>query len=115
VFIVGLGYFVYALCHGAAAFPLATGAWSIGEIVFMPVASATVAALAPAGLQGRYQGAWSFAPGVGMTTSPVLGAAIMSRFGAVALWTSCLVVGAAASAAFLSLAKRIRERMATAA
>ena len=110
--LVGLGYGAYALCHSASAFALATGVWSLGEMVSMPVAASTVAALAPKTLRGRYQGAWSFAFGTGMTAAPVLGTAIMGRFGASALWASCLVVGAAAAAAFLSLAPGMRRRAA---
>jgi MFS family permease len=110
--LVGLGYGAYAFCQGALAFGLATAVWSLGEIVFMPVASATVAALSPAALRGRYQGAWSLAIGLGMTASPVLGSTLMGRLGAPALWASCLAVSVPAAAAFAGLGPALRRRCA---
>jgi dipeptide/tripeptide permease len=32
--------------------------WTLGEIIYAPVASACVADIAPKHLRGRYQGAW---------------------------------------------------------
>jgi MFS family permease len=79
------------ICH-ALAFGVATAVWSLGEIVFMPVAAATVAAFSPPALRGRYQGAWTLAVGLGMALAPVLGSACMDRFGAPALWGACFAV-----------------------
>ncbi len=109
--LVGLGYGAYALCHGALAFGIATGVWSLGEIVFMPVAAATVAALSPAALRGRYQGAWTLAFGVGMIVAPVLGSFCMERFGSGALWGACLATGLLAAVGFLAVGPGVRRRM----
>ena len=110
--LVGLGYGAYALCQGALAFGAATAVWSLGEIVFMPVASSAVAALSPAALRGRYLGAWSLAFGLGMVVSPVLGSACLERFGPRALWGSCLGTGLLAALGFLVLGPGMRQRMA---
>jgi MFS family permease len=109
-FLVGLGYGAYAVCHGALAFGAATAVWSLGEIAFMPVASATVAALSPVALRGRYQGAWSLVLGLGMVAAPVLGSACMERLGAPVLWGACLALGVATAGGFLLLGPGLRRR-----
>ena len=110
--LVGLGYGAYALCHGALAFGAATGVWSLGELVFMPVASSAVAALSPTALRGRYQGAWSLTFGLGMVLAPTLGSACLEGPGARALWASCLAVGLLAAAGQLALGPGVRRRLA---
>ena len=110
--LVGAGYGAYAVCHGALAFGAATAVWSLGEIVFMPVASAAVAALSPTALRGTYQGAWAFAFGLGMAVSPVLGSVCMQRLGQRALWSSCLACGVLAAAGLLLLGPGMRRKIA---
>ncbi|HVO21509.1 MAG TPA: MFS transporter [Anaeromyxobacter sp.] len=108
--LVGLGYGAYAFCHGAPAFALATGLWSLGEIVFMPTAAATVATLSPAALRGRYQGVWTLAIGLGVVASPAAGSALMARRGPAALWSSCLLAGVLAALGLLALGPALRRR-----
>jgi len=108
--LVGLGYGAYALCHRAPAFALATGVWSLGEIVFMPTVAATVASLSPEPLRGRYQGVWTLAIGLGVVASPAAGPALMARRGPPALWGACLLTGLAAAAGLLALGPALRRR-----
>jgi MFS family permease len=101
--LVGLGYGAYALCTMVWQYALATAVWSLGEILLLPVASAVVADLSPEGLRGRYQGAFGLCFGLGMLVSPVLGAVVLERLGATALWAGCLGVSVAVAAAHLAL------------
>jgi MFS family permease len=90
--LVGAGYGAYALASSAAAYAAATGVWSVGEIIAVPVAGTLVAELAPPHLRGRYQGAFSVSWGAGMLGAPAIGAAVLQRFGAVAVWAGALAI-----------------------
>jgi MFS family permease len=91
--LVAAGYGAYALCRNVPEYALATGVWTLGEILYFPVVSALVASLAPPGLQGRYQGLFSMSFGIGMTLAPLTGPILMEHFGAPVLWRSCFGVG----------------------
>jgi dipeptide/tripeptide permease len=66
--------------------------WTIGEIVYAPVASAYVADIAPVHLRGRYQGAWGLMWGLAFMLGPGLGAAFFAWNGD-AFWLFCGVLG----------------------
>jgi MFS family permease len=72
---------------------------TVGEMVTQPVAAGYVSDQAPAGLQGRFQGAWAFTYGLGVVVGPALGTAVYQR-SAGALWLGCagLIMAAAALA-----------------
>jgi MFS family permease len=70
--------------------------WTVGEIVFAPVASAWVADIAPERLRGRYQGAWSLTWGLALVVAPI-GTAVYEREPA-ALWLLCGALGVAGAA-----------------
>ncbi len=91
--LVAAGYGAYAFCRNVPEYALATGVWTLGEILYLPVASALVASLAPQGLQGRYQGLFSMSFGIGTTLAPLTGPQLMEHFGASVLWRSCFGVG----------------------
>jgi MFS family permease len=100
----GLGLYL-----GGAAF------WTVGEVVGFPVASALVSDLSPVALRGRYQGAFSMVWGMGMGLSPILGGQLMERFGAPALWGTCVAVALATAAGLLATAPARRRRLAAVA
>ena len=102
--VVGIGYGAYSFCRSVPEYALATGIWSLGEILYLPTASALVANLAPQGLQGRYQGLFSMSFGIGFTLAPLTGPQLMERFGAAVLWRSCFAVGGLVALAELVLA-----------
>src|SRR4030095_12571183 len=85
--------------------------WTLGEIIYAPVASAYVADIAPEHLRGRYHGAWGLTWGAAFVLAPVVGAAIFAWNGD-ALWLLCGLLGLAA--ALLQLAARPADRPASA-
>ncbi len=93
--LVGVGYGAYALCSTAPRYALATAVWSLGEIAYMPTASALVQELAPPHLRGRYAGAYGLGFGVASFLAPLAGPAILEALGPGALWGGCLAVGGA--------------------
>lgn len=111
--LVGLGYGAYALCSTAPQYALATGVWSLGEIGYLPVASALVADLAPPELRGRYAGAYGLGFGLAGFVAPIVGPWVMQSFGSPTLWSGCLAAGAAVAAGQLALG-RARSRAACA-
>jgi MFS family permease len=75
--------------------------------------SALVARLAPPLLRGRYQGQTATAFAASGVLGPLLGAAVLDRWGAL-LWAGCLGVGAASAATMLALGPALRRRLADA-
>ncbi len=104
---VGLGFFTTAYAITIWLLAFAVVLWTLGEIIFAPVASAFVADSAPDQLRGRYQGAWGVTYGLGLVLGPTLGTFIFSR-NPTALWISCLLVSCAA-AALLLIMQRLKE------
>ena len=90
--LVGLGFALNAWAETLAAFAVTVFIWTIGEIVYAPVASAYVADIAPTHLRGRYQGAWDLTWGLAFMLGPGLGAAFFAWHGD-AFWLFCGVLG----------------------
>ncbi len=88
--LVGLGYGAYVFCTTGTEYAIATGVWSLGEILCVPTVSALVAQLAPAHLQGRYQGLLGLSFGLALTLAPVIGGAALESFGATWVWAGTL-------------------------
>lgn len=112
--LVGAGYGGYALCDVGWQYALATVVWSLGEIAYLPIASAFVAEVSPPHLRGRYQGAYSLAWGVSACLAPVLGPTVLQAAGGRALWVSCLAASVGVAAGQLALG-RARSRARTGA
>ena len=90
--LVGLGFALNAWAESLAALGFTVLIWTIGEIVYAPVASAYVADIAPVHLRGRYQGAWGLMWGLAFMLGPGLGAAFFAWNGD-AFWLFCGVLG----------------------
>jgi MFS family permease len=101
--LVGLGFALNAVANDLPELALTVMIWTLGEIVYAPVASAYVADIAPAHMRGRYQGAWGLTWGLAYVFAPALGAAIFA-WSADGLWLFCGLLGLAA--ALLLLAAR---------
>jgi MFS family permease len=110
--LVGVGYGLFALAETPPLYALAIVTWTLGEICHTPMATATVADLAPAALRGRYQGAYGMSWGLAMFVGTQLGADVLDRFGPTALWGGCLAVGVAAAAGQLAAGPARRRRLA---
>jgi MFS family permease len=100
--IVGLGFGMTALAHRPAAFAASIATWTLGEILWLPLIPAVVAAFSPPNLRGGYQGASQLAWGASALLAPVVGTLVMARFGGAVLWAGCLLVMAATAAGHLA-------------
>lgn len=107
---MGAGYGSYAYCHTAWQYGLATGVWSLGEILSMPVVSALVANLSPPDLRGRYQGVFSFSFGAGLTLAPAVGGVVLERLGPRALWGGVAGLGIVVASGHLAAGRARRAR-----
>jgi MFS family permease len=105
--LVGLGFGLNALAHGALAFSVATSVWTIGEIFTLPIGNAVVADVAPLEMRGRYQGAYGLSFGVAGSIAPLIGTAVFQQIGPAALWTGCLVLGLIVAIGHLALEPRL--------
>ena len=94
--LVGLGFALNAWAESLAALAFTVLIWTIGEIVYAPVASAYVADIAPTHLRGRYQGAWGLTWGLAFMLGPGLGAAMFAWNGD-AFWLFCGLLGVLAA------------------
>ena len=101
--LVGLGFALNAVANDLPELALTVLIWTLGEIIYAPVASAYVADIAPEHLRGRYQGAWGLTWGLAYVFAPALGAAIFA-WSSDGLWLICGLLGLAA--ALLLLAAR---------
>jgi MFS family permease len=107
--LVGLGFALNAVANNLPELAFAVLVWTLGEIVYAPVASAYVADIAPEHLRGRYQGAWGLTWGLGFVLAPALGAAIYA-WSPNGLWLTCGLLGVLA--ALLLLETRSRDAVA---
>jgi MFS family permease len=94
--LVGLGFALNAFANDLPELALTVLIWTLGEIIYAPVASAYVADIAPEHLRGRYQGAWGLTWGVAYVFAPALGAAIFA-WSSDGLWLICGLLGLAAA------------------
>jgi MFS family permease len=85
------GFALVAVAFDVPLLAFTVVVWTLGEIVFAPVASAWVADIAPERLRGRYQGAWSLTWGLALIVAPI-GTAVYEREPA-ALWLLCGALG----------------------
>ena len=74
--------------------------WTMGEMLFAPMAGAYVTNLAPERSRGRYHGLHMLAWSIGMLVGPVLGTLIYERSETL-LWSACALSGVAAAAMLL--------------
>ncbi len=103
VALVALGVGSYGFAETTWAYAGGAVLWSLGEIAFLPIVPALVAARAPDSLRGTYQGVYLSGWGLAHTVGPIAGGQILARFGADALWGSCLVLGLVAAVAIVVL------------
>jgi MFS family permease len=94
--LVGLGFALNAVANNVPELAFAVLVWTLGEIIYAPVASAYVADIAPEHLRGRYQGAWGLTWGLAFVLAPALGAAIFA-WSPDALWLTCGLLGVLAA------------------
>ncbi len=101
--LIALGVGSYAFAETTWAYAAGAVLWSLGEIAFLPIVPALVAARAPASLRGTYQGVYQSGWGLAHTVGPVAGGQVLARFGADALWGGCLALCLGAAVAIVLL------------
>ncbi|WP_436526061.1 MDR family MFS transporter [Actinoplanes sp. HUAS TT8] len=109
--IVGIGFGLVAVAHSAWVYAVTVVIWTLGEMLQSPSNAATLAALSPAALRGRYQGLNSLSWSVGTALAPVLGGLTLQGLGSAALWVGCFGLCVLAGVGHL-LAGPARERRA---
>jgi MFS family permease len=110
--LVGLGFALNAFANDLPALAFTVLVWTLGEIIYAPVASAYVADIAPEHLRGRYQGSWGLTWGLAFVFAPALGAAIFA-WSPDGLWLACGLLGLVAALLLLD-ARPQRDRHASA-
>lgn len=109
--IVGVGFGLVTFAHAAWVYALTVVIWTLGEMLQSPSNAATLAALSPAALRGRYQGLNSLSWSIGTALSPVVGGLVLQGWGSAALWSGCFGVCALAGVGHL-VSGPARERRA---
>lgn len=110
--LTGAGFGMCALGHGQGLYAISIAVWTLGEILFSPLAPALIADLSPPELRGSYQGAFQLSWGGAGLLGPALGGLIMGQLGARTLWVLCLCIGVSAAWLHLVSATARRRRLA---
>jgi len=105
--LLGLGYGMNTVATSPAMFALGVVVWTVGEICMLPTANALVADIALPHMRGRYQGAYGLSFGLAGFGAPLVGTAVLQRYGGAALWLGCLVAGLLVAAGHVALAPRL--------
>ena len=108
----GLGFGLNAFARSVPLYALGVIVWTLGEMAVLPIANAVVADVAIPEMRGRYQGAYGITFGLASLAAPLIGTAVLQRWGSPALWWGCLVMGLLVAAGHLVLAPaltRLRE------
>jgi MFS family permease len=90
--LIGAGFGLVALADTPLMYALTVIIWTLGEMLQSPSNAATVAALSPPGLRGRYQGLNSLSWAVGGALAPIFGGLVLQTGGGTILWGGCLVL-----------------------
>ncbi|MCK6546224.1 MFS transporter [Myxococcota bacterium] len=101
--ITGVGYVLPALGQTVPLYAASVVVWTLGEIAMSPVYPGLVASFSPKALRGTYQGSSQVFHGLAVTIAPIVGTAVLGRWGSATLWVGCLVAALVAAAAFLAL------------
>lgn len=110
---IGAGFALNNFVGPLGVAMLSVAVWTLGELLMFPTNASIVADLSPAHLRGRYSGAstWSFS--LALLLAPVVGTAVIERFGAGVLWWGSLAVGAAVALGHWASGARRRLHLST--
>ncbi len=109
VTLIGLGFGTYAFAHSAPLYALGVVIWTVGEMGVLPLGIAVVADVARPEMRGRYQGAYGISFGVAYFLAPLVGTAVMQRWGAPVLWLGALGVALLVACGHLLLAPALQR------
>jgi len=91
--LVGAGLGLTAFGDTAVWFAITCLVWTLGEVLFMAVAPAVVADIAPAHLRGIYNGVWGMTLGLAAMLAPLAATGVVAIGGYDALWAACAAAG----------------------
>jgi MFS family permease len=102
------GYFSVGIVPGFAFLMGSMTVITLGEVLFSPSATSTVAELAPAGKTGRYMGLFGLSRAFGWSGGPFIGGWLLEAYGRtpVTLWGIIAAIGIGAAAWFFVTARR---------
>ncbi|NMM98633.1 permease [Bifidobacterium sp. DSM 109959] len=104
-----IGYAVQIVADSWAGFALAVVLWTLGELGTFPIATTTVAAMAPSSARGTYQGVYNVLWSLSIALAPMIGGWVISDFGGRVLWIACTLVLIAVTCG-LRVTKASRDR-----
>jgi MFS family permease len=95
--LIGAGFGLNAVAHGARQFAGAVAVWTFGEMLHASVAPTIVSELSPPSLRGRYMGVFGMCFSIANMLAAPLGGIILARHGGKGLWGAMfgLAVGGA--------------------
>ncbi len=91
--VIGAGFLMTGFVRSVPLLMLTVVIWTVGEMLYFPMASAHVANVSPPDMRGRYQGAWGIAWGLGAVLGPVGGTALFALDPRM-VWFVCALVSA---------------------
>ena len=98
--LIGLGFAATAGAKTIPALVFVVVAFTIGEMIAMPIASAFIVESVPPTMRGRYMGAFGLVWALGLTVGPSTGVQLHEN-APLALWGACGLLGVIAAAVVL--------------
>lgn len=95
-------YLAFALAPTPLGFLVGLALFTVGETLFSAAIPTAVAALAPPGSRGAYQGAWGFLMSVGVGAALLLSGVLREHVGWRGAWLVFVAAGLASAAALLA-------------
>jgi MFS family permease len=111
--ILGAGFGLTAFAGAAWFYAVTVLVWTLGEMLYSPSTSTTIAELSPDDMRGRYQGMLSLSWSAAAFVAPVLGGVVREGLGNTALWLGAAGLGFLVALAHV-LSGPARERRAAA-
>ncbi|MEM1117655.1 MAG: MFS transporter [Bacteroidota bacterium] len=111
VALMAVGLAMNAAADTFAAFALIAVVWTLGEMAFLPIVPTVVARMAPADLQGSYQGAQHAGWGLAKMIGPVLGGAVIAGYGHATLWLGAGALVLVAAVLLVAIQPVLRRRL----
>jgi MFS family permease len=89
--VIGTGFVLTAFVRSIPLLMMTVAIWTLGEMLYFPMASAHIANVSPPDMRGRYHGAWGIAWGLGAVLGPIGGTAVFAHEPRL-VWIACGVL-----------------------
>jgi len=107
----GVGFGLYALPSSLLLYGIGVIVWTVGELIYSPLATAIIADISPVHQRGFYQGLLGAGYGLSAFAGPIAGGFLYGHYGASTLWVACLGVCCLVSLAYLGIARPLFRRL----